>query len=241
MKNIILLSSLSIVLLMSACQKKYKCNSYNSEYVSETISVNNFEKIALEMEADIYYVQGDEQSVIIEAPEKLLELISVSVFQNTLEIDSKHNFCFTNSKKVIFYITTPELNEIDIQGSGNFKVENYFETPSLDIKISGSGDFYADSISTSNLTTSISGSGDIYAAGVDTIQNQNIKISGSGDVNFYDIPALKTKINISGSGNCRVYTIDELDVKISGSGDVRYIGQPAVSSNITGSGSVKQH
>ncbi|MDX1350324.1 MAG: head GIN domain-containing protein [Putridiphycobacter sp.] len=241
MKHFFLLSILTIGMLINSCQKKYNCQSFNSEIVSDTLSLSSFDKIQLKTQADVIYLQGNEQFVSIEAPEKLLEHISVSVFQNSLVIDMKHQFCYTNKQNIKLYVTTPSLNEIDIKGSGNFKVTNLLQSESLNISISGSGNFYADSISTDYISTSISGSGDVYIAGKDTIQEQNIKISGSGDVNSYKIPASKTAINISGSGDCKVQTLDELIVKISGSGDVRYIGQPLINSTITGSGSIKQY
>lgn len=239
MKKRIILPALLIVTILGACQKKYKCQSYNSEIISESVSVTSFHKIDLDLEADVIYVQGNEQSVIIEGPQKLMEYISASVFQNTLIIDSKNHFCFTNKKTIKIYITTPDLSEVEIDGSGNFLISNNFITNDFSVNIDGSGDFYADSISAETFSTRISGSGEIYLSGIDTMSIQTIKISGSGNVNMLDLPSIATSITISGSGDCKVHAINELDVKISGSGDVRYIGDPSVNTDITGSGSVK--
>lgn len=241
MKHKIIITSLLCMVGLSSCFKKHHCQSFNSEVVSDTVSTGSFHSINLEMEADIIYTQGLEQSIVIEAPEKLMEHLSITVFQNTLTFDVKNNFCYINKKQIKIYITNPSLSDISIEGSGNFVIANQLNTDDLSINISGSGDFYADSISTKTFSTNISGSGDIFMAGVDTITKQTIKISGSGDINTLGIPSDKTKISISGSGNCSVYTLNELDVKISGSGDVRYIGSPIVNSSITGSGSVKHY
>ncbi|MFK8045608.1 MAG: head GIN domain-containing protein [Crocinitomicaceae bacterium] len=240
MKNKKILFSLILISFLGACQKKFKCKSYNSEIISQTVNVSEFSKINLEMHADIYYTQGDNQSVTIEAPTKLMEHISSTVFQNTLKLDLENDFCFSNKKAIKIFIVTPELNEIDIEGSGDFKIENLLTTENLKLKISGSGDFYADSLSVNIFNTSISGSGDIFASGIDTMSQQTIKISGSGDIDLMGLPCSETSISISGSGDCKVNSIDNLDVKISGSGEVRYVGNPTVNSDITGSGSVKQ-
>jgi len=229
-----------LIALFGSCQKKYKCQSYNSEVITETVSITDFNKINLEMDADIYFTQGNEQSVIVEAPEKLLEHISTTVFQNTLTIDFDNHFCYTNKKTVKIYIVSPNLEEIDIEGSGDIKVENLLNSDNFKIKISGSGDFYADSMAVNIFNAEISGSGEVYAASMDTINKQTIKISGSGDVDLLAMPCLETSISISGSGDCKVNSIDQLDVKISGSGDVRYLGSPIINSSISGSGSVKQ-
>lgn len=239
MKNKILLSSLLLLTILSACKKDYKCKSYNSEIITESISTDNFNIINLEMEADIIFKQGPNTSLEIEAPQDLIPHIKTSVFQNKLTIGIKNNFCYFNKKTVKIYIESPEIEAIDIEGNGDFKVENKINTQHLSIDISGSGNFYIDSLAAETLSCSISGSGDIYAAGTDTLAEQKIKISGSGDINLINIPAQNTDISISGSGNCKVYTINELDIKISGSGDVIYRGTPQLNSNITGSGSIK--
>ncbi|MFK8037733.1 MAG: head GIN domain-containing protein [Crocinitomicaceae bacterium] len=239
MKNKILVSGLLLLTMVSACQKHNKCKSYNSEIITENIIVDDFNTINLEMEADIIFRQGPNTSLEIEAPEDLISHIKTSVFQNKLTIGIKNNFCYFNKKTVKIYIESPEIEAIDIEGSGDFKVENKIVTEHLSVDISGSGNFYIDSLEAETLSGSISGSGDIYAAGFDTLTEQRIKISGSGDINLINIPSQKTTISISGSGNCKVYTINDLDVKISGSGDVVYKGSPQLSTSISGSGSIK--
>ena len=237
MKRIIIIPAL--LLLFSACHKHEHCKSLNSEIVSNTLVLDDFKKINLEIEADIIYRQADVQSVVIEGPKTLIEKINTSVFQNNLTIDLKGNKCYFKHKPVTIYIETPELELVDIEGSGNFKVENQLNTEDLAIDITGSGDFYADSLNTESMSINIAGSGDVYAASQDTIQEQRIKISGSGDINVINVPCIKTTINISGSGDCKVYALEDLDVKITGSGDVTYRGNPTINTNISGSGSVK--
>lgn len=239
MKYKILLSILLTMAVLSACQKDFKCKSYNSELISELISPDSFNTINLEMEADIIFKQGPNTSIEIEAPKDLIPHIKTSVFQKKLTIGVKDNFCYFNKKTVKIHIESPEIETIDIEGSGDFKIENMVSTQHLSIYISGSGNIYMDSLNSETLSCSISGSGDIYIAGNDTLIEQKTKISGSGDINLINIPSKKTDISISGSGNFKTHTITDLNIKISGSGDVLYKGSPQLNSNITGSGSIK--
>ncbi len=239
MKRIFITSIIIVLICLSSCQKQQHCRSLNSEIISQTIPLDDFRKINLEIEADIIYKQALEQKVVIEAPENLLAKINTSVFQNNLTIDIKGRQCYFNKKTIKIYIETPELELIDIEGSGNFKIDNHLTTEDLSISISGSGDVYADSLTAESMSINIAGSGDVYAAGIDTIAEQRIKISGSGDVNLINIPSLSTSISIAGSGDCKVYSIEDLDVKVTGSGDVRYKGNPDINTNISGSGTVK--
>ncbi|MFY7652718.1 MAG: GIN domain-containing protein, partial [Chitinophagaceae bacterium] len=150
----------------------------------------------------------------------------------------KDDINVSTDNNVKLTITTPVLEEIYVQGSGNVKSTNKFTGGNeLKIKISGSGDVKL-AVNTPKVSSSISGSGNISLEG-ETKEN-NIEISGVGDYNASELLAESASVKISGSGNVKLHADANLNVKISGSGDVFYKGSPAITESISGSGSIKQ-
>lgn len=230
----------AVLLSFTSCKKGgLFCYKGDGNIVTEVRDHDGFKNISLEMGGTIYLEQGKDYDVQIEASENLMEIIETEVSGSTLEIDLKKGTCLKNSGEIKIYITTPDIQDISISGSGDVYARNLLAVDDLDISISGSGNFELDSLDIDNLDVSISGSGDLYLNSIDTVNTQKIRISGSGDINSFNMPVLKSDISISGSGDCEVHVVNELEVNISGSGDVVYKGHPLVYQNISGSGSVK--
>ncbi|MFY8003820.1 MAG: GIN domain-containing protein, partial [Chitinophagaceae bacterium] len=150
----------------------------------------------------------------------------------------KDDINVSTDNNVKLTITTPVLEEIYVQGSGNVKSKDKFTGGSeLKVKISGSGDVKL-AVNTPKVSSSISGSGNISLEG-ETKEN-NIEISGVGDYNTSELLAEIATVKISGSGNVKLHADANLNVKISGSGDVFYKGNPAITESISGSGTIKK-
>ena len=243
MKRLTLFIPLAIVLITAVSCKKGGLFCYKSDgtSVSELRDHQDFSEIHLSMAATVYVTQSTEYSVEVVAAENLLPIIETEQKGDKLEIDLKRGKCLKGSSDVKVYISTPNIEELNISGSGSIYVDNYLSTQSLKINISGSGDVDIDSLSNERLEINISGSGEVEMTSLDTAQTQEIDISGSGSISALYAPALQSDIHISGSGGCDVHVIESLDANISGSGDVRYLGNPNVTSNISGSGSVSPY
>jgi hypothetical protein len=199
---------------------------------------DNFSKIELGLEADLYVTQSDVYSVKIETSQNLLEIIETKVSGGTLEIDLKKRKCIKGDHEVKIYVSLPSVEKVAVSGSGDVFMLNKIETNKLEIAISGSGNVDVDSLDTDHFISSISGSGDLDLRGLDTTLTQEIRISGSGEIIAFQMPTLNSDISVSGSGKCMVNVVEQLDVKISGSGEVVYRGKPVVSQSVSGSGSV---
>ena len=230
------------VALLGSCKKGgVFCYKENGDIVKETREVTNFTEIALATQGNVYVTQGSEYRVEVESSQNIIDIIKTDVKGSTLVIDKKKGKCISGDPTLNFYITAPNINALDISGSGTIYADGLINTNSMDLKISGSGDIELDSLECSDLDMKISGSGSMEIDGVGTMSTQDVAISGSGSINAYNAPVNDSDVKISGSGSAYIHVLQTLDVEISGSGSVIYMGNPTVSSDISGSGSVRPY
>ena len=206
----------------------------------ETRDVGSFSSISLSIPADIYLTQENDTKVVIEAEQKILDLIRTEVVGDNLKIKLKTGKWYIRGNKHIkIYVSTPDVEGLFLSGSGNIKAETQIKTESFDFAISGSGNIMIDDLVASDIEGHISGSGDIDLSGSKTAETMEISISGSGDLFAENLKVNSVEIRISGSGTCKVFAVSELEVSVSGSGSVYYKGTPMVNAKVSGSGKVR--
>lgn len=211
----------------------FKCMEGEGGIITEELFLNEFSKIKLKTSGDVYLTQGDVQKVLVEGQQNIIHQLDLDVNGDTWEIE--FDDCVKDYEQLRFYITIPEIKELNISGSGMIYGENDFDLGDIRLRISGSGDI--DIIGEAeDIDSKISGAGKIKLAGYS--ERFKLNISGSGDYRAFDLDTQDGDIKISGSGEAEVTVNDELDVEISGSGDVYYKGQPALRLDISGSGDV---
>jgi len=234
MKTKILLFVLISSLLFS-CRNEYfdiGCIFGNEEITSETRDLNYFEGVSLSGSFEVYLTQEDKSEILIETDENLFEHIKTRITGDILYVETKNFRCIRPSETVKVFISTPDIREINLSGSGLIVCDT-LSSDRLYVRISGSGDVELN-INVDEFEAKISGSGEMDLTGV--ASETDIKISGSGEINARDLYSQACFINISGSGDARISVEDYLDVNISGSGSVYYYGDPELSVSISGSG-----
>lgn len=206
----------------------------------EKRSIDSFESISLSIHADVHLRQADNTSLEIEGPESLLQEVETVVEGSTLKIRFKDRwFRWKDShKKLIVFLSSPEIKNLKISGSGTIKAETPIKTDYADYSISGSGNIIIDDLMARNIECSISGSGDISLKG-EVDDELKISISGSGDIDAAKLKSKIVSVQVSGSGDCRVYATEDLKARVAGSGDIYYYGKPNVDAKTAGSGKIK--
>lgn len=203
----------------------------------EKRNVDQFSKIALAVSADLYLKQGSTTEVIIEAQEEILEKLKTEVNNGKLVIKFD-TWRFSRYERFKIFITTPEISELDISGSGDIIAETSIQTDEMVLRISGSGGIRIDELTANDLNVGISGSGNINLAGSQSLGTLDLSISGSGDLDASELVTEDFTGRISGSGSCRVHVKSTLKASISGSGKIFYSGNPRIDASISGSGKV---
>ena len=209
------------------------CINGEGENISDKRPVDGAVGICLDIEADVSVVKGPFEVINIVAQQNILEKIKTQVDDGVLKITS--NSCFTDHEPIRIVVTLPEIESLELNGSGRIWLPDTFAVNDVKLELNGSGSIDAKFIA-AKIETEIRGSGKILLAGSANIQE--VSVVGSGDFLAEKLPCNETTVKDTGSGNANVYVIKEMDVKITGSGMVKYRGKPELTSKVTGSGKV---
>ena len=201
----------------------------------EARDVSTFTGVSLGISGDLYLTQGSPQKVVIQA-ENNLDEIETEVRNGVLRI--KTDNWNSRIKGVKIWITMPEVEALNVSGSGDIIAETPIIADEIELKISGSGSINIPELKGDEIGAAISGSGDLKLAG--TADEMELRISGSGSVFAEGLKVNECGIKISGSGSCKINVTGELDASISGSGRVTYYGNPQIDARISGSGKVRK-
>jgi hypothetical protein len=224
-----IISLLLIIFLFDRCN--VICTEGEGPSRTDKREVSNFKTIRLSLSADVKVVKGNASSVVVEAPENLLDKITTRVSGDELNI--KTDGCISNTGTITVTVTMPELEELKVEGSGNILVPDTFVVQKIKLKVSGSGDINGKFVA-AKIESKIAGSGNIVLEG--SANKQEASIAGSGNIKAERLPCNEAEVRISGSGDAFVYVINKLDINVNGSGTAHYKGKPAVYTHINGSG-----
>ncbi len=238
MKKIILLPGLALagLLITSSCGDSFwNCVEGNGSTATVRRVVGDFTNVNSSGDFIVDVSIGTSTSVSVEADENLLSYVETYIKGNTLVIDTKDNHCIQSRERVYVHVVTPSVYELKLSGSGVIYCDS-INTDELKFVLSGSGNIESKGINTGFIDANISGSGEIILTG--SSAETDFLISGSGNIKAIDLDTDKCIATISGSGTIYTYVNELLDVQISGSGNVVYKGNPDITKNISGSGRV---
>jgi len=196
---------------------------------NELISIGNF---------DVYLTMADSTSLRIEAEENLLPYIITKVSGDKFYVEVKDRYSLDNNEPMNIYLTTPNLEEAILAGSGKIECDS-ITSNYLDLKITGSGRIDFDNVDVQDLGLEIAGSGDILLTGL--ADNGDFEITGSGSIRSLDLIQEECEARIVGSGNMYILVNDYLKAVITGSGNIYYAGHPIVDEYISGTGDVRRY
>lgn len=230
---------LAITLFLSSCDNMFnKTISGNGNITSEERNISRADKIKSYGSFDIVIIQGNTTSIKVEADENLMQYIITENNNGALVIKSRDHYNLRSDDHIKITVTTNELEELEVAGSGNVKGEGKFTgRDHLKISVAGTGDVNLN-VNTPKIESHIAGTGNITLTG--ETKDSKIDIAGMGDYNAESLMSEAVEIHIAGSGNTRVYAENKLEVHIAGSGDVYYRGNPNISQDIAGSGKISK-
>lgn len=223
----------ALSLLFSSCRKVVG----SGPTISETRSASGFDAISLCMDAEVTIQQDSAYSVEVRAQQNIMDEIKTDVSGSTLTIKHRNNV-WIKSDPIYITIHTPNLNTLDVSGSGKIQTLNTIQTGSFSADVSGSGTIVLSGLNSTNANFKISGSGEVQCKS-GTVSALITDISGSGAIYTQYMLAQRADCETSGSGTTKVWVEKNLKADISGSGDVYYRGNPIVETHISGSGKVQ--
>lgn len=223
--NIFLIATASVIL--SSCVVSEKADKDRGNSVTRNVSVADFTDVSVSGSTDVHFTQGDKTSVLVKGKEKDVENAEITSNDGTLRIrmksGQKNFFSFSSftSGGIDIYITSPNLREVKVTGSGDFTAKGRIDTDRMGIKISGSGDVELQDLICDDASIKISGSGGVRINRINTA-DATMKISGSGSIFMDNVRIGHAESKISGSGSIVLKgDVKSHKEKVSGSGSIK--------------------
>ena len=212
------------------------CVTGSGDVGSEERNVEAFNAIDLSGTANVYISKSRNNKVEIKTDDNIMPLVETYVKSGKLHISNKK--CISKTTVFDIYVSMPEIEELNVSGSGQIHSDDKFKSNNVKLIVSGSGEILLN-IKANYVKSRVSGSGEIELTG--KTDKQDVRISGSGEYNAFDLTSNETVVDISGSGNCEIFVEESLEAEVSGSGDVEYRGEPKiVNTEVSGSGTIKK-
>jgi len=211
----------------------------NHQLVNQRIDIDNYEKIILNLPAEVLYQQFSDSApyLQIHTDKNILQVLDIKVQNDQLIISVKQDSIIKPSKLTV-YTSSHNLSSVSVAGSGEVRLKGEVNSLDITLSITGSGKLTADSLLCNKITAIITGSGNVHLIGASNYSFFNIR--GSGSINAFDYLVQELNCNITGSGEIEAVVSNKLDVNISGSGSLLYRGKPeTVTKKIIGSGNIK--
>ena len=187
---------------------------------------------------DVYINLADTTTLRVEAEENLLRYIITEVSGQKLTIEEKDGYDLENNRPMRIYISTPNLEEVTLGGSGSIECDS-LSGDSFKAELLGSGKIEFNNLTVDDIEALIAGSGEIELEGDG--KNSEFEIEGSGDIRAINFVHEDSECKIVGSGNIYVYATEFLRARITGSGTIYYEGNPDINELITGSGDIRRY
>ena len=194
MKNATILFSSFILLTVNLFVSS--CSSLNGTgpLVTEARNPGEVTAVDLEMDANVYLIKGDSQSVVIRAQQNILDVLKTDFSGGKLKIKTSESISVTDPIEI--WITTKTIESLELDGSGSIVSTTEFNSEKVSADLSGSGKISLV-LNSEKFEADLSGSGDIYLKG--KVAKGKFDISGSGNIYALECDIDDCKANIEGT------------------------------------------
>lgn len=238
MINMKIVLAIVITVMSASCEFNFRSVNASGNLMTEERKVEGFTAVDAAGPMDVDIKQSNSYKVTVEADDNLMRYIVVRKEGRKLLVKLEDNVHIRNSSGIKVHVEMPELQSVDLTGSGNVRTMGRIVSDNkMDIDLAGSGNISME-VKSPEVSASVAGSGKTDLAG--ETRKFDVSIAGSGDVNAKELKSEEAEISIGGSGNVKVFASMKLDVNIAGSGDIVYYGNPEISRSIIGSGGLRK-
>ena len=229
---------LTALLSMAACTLPLSsCLMKKADYgptVRKTMPAADFDRVQLDGNMAVYFLQGKKPGVRLEGKEKLLRGMKVSVKNHVLNVYSTDE---ARAKDIIYFSSSH-------QGDNTVKV--YITSPTL-TQISQDGNgllVFPDSVTLDRLSLDIEGNSAVKAHRM-TVGQFDMELSGNAGVKFQNLTARRAAFDISGNAGMEVNfdRTDTASFDVSGNAGIKLTGttRRPVQQIVTGNGGITDH
>lgn len=226
---------LTSALLISGC---VQIQTDTGPVTSQVKDISSFTSIEYKLPGTLHIDQGNNQTVRVDAGEKIISSIRTEVVNDVLIINSTSPLLTLQPINV--FLSTNNVSNIGAiasSGAGSVVCNVPLTANTLRLTLTGAGSMNVP-VNITQLELLLSGTGSMQLRGNAT--NMNADLSGTGSINAYQLQTNVTSISLSGTGSAQITVQEKLSATLSGTGSINYHGSPQVTQTRTGTGSINK-
>ena len=210
---------------------------------AQTIEAGPFRRVEVNGHADVVLVQGERETVDIEASPKRHARIRVQAQGGTLTVTAGGDTRWWGhligggARPPRITIAFRELESLQLSGAVRVTVA-HVKAQRLTVRASGATSVRMDGVDAASFR--FVGSGAVKGEMSGRAAEQEVSISGAGTYRAPRLDSERAEVRVSGAGRVVVNASRTLDASISGAGAIDYLGNPEVRQRISGAGRIKQ-
>lgn len=162
--------------------------------VTKTLDLQSFNKILLAGVADFNIHIGTPQSVVLNAQQNIIDVMTCKVEDQTLKVGLMENISIEGHDGIRFDVTVPAISNINLTGVGDFELAGADQSE-LTVTVTGVGDIKAYEMKVNSCNIVITGVGNCQ---VNVITGLIAKITGIGNIFYKGNPSISSSITGSG-------------------------------------------
>lgn len=223
--------------LQSSCTYGFGGIKGNGNVVKQDRQIGSFSGLDVGGAFKVFLTQGEKESIVVEADENLLDIITTEVRGNTLMIKTTEDI--RDSEALNIYLTFKDMEEIEVSGACHLLGENKMKFENLELDCSGASDVELK-LGASDLNMDCSGASQVELYG--SAKSVDLDLSGASHFDGYDLEADIYNVDVSGAAHAKVYVNKELSAEVSGAASLKYKGEPVIKEHdVSGAASMKKY
>lgn len=190
--------------------------------VTKNVTTGSFSGISTTSSVDVEYIQSPAQSIVISAPDNIIDYVEVKVSGKTLKVGYKSpcNIVLHKSK-VVVKVSAPNVSSFTTGSSGDIDIKGTLDIAGdVTFNTGSSGDIEAKSVKCKRLNATTSSSGDIEIDNAYCITLM-AKTQSSGDIKIKNVSATTVNATTQSSGDIKLAgTCTDAKYTTGSSGDI---------------------
>lgn len=203
------------------------------------VDATGVRRVEFEGVGELEIVQGEQETLKIEAEADIIDRISAQVRGETLVISLQSGFWRGSTiptRRIHYALVVKDLESVQLSGAGSVLISG-LETEQLSVELNGAGATEAVDLAARELVVRHRGAGPATFSG--EVETQDVRVAGAGSYKAADLASQSAQIAITGAGDATVWATQRLQARIQGVGTIRYYGDPIVDQQINGVGQIK--
>ena len=199
------------------------CKDDSQMEISNTL-LNEFDCINFESYGSITFKQGNERSILISGPRKMVKNLDYKVSNGQLLLTSKSSLHFANTDGVHVIITAPDLSRVVLDGAGAFSFNGLNLDHDLYMRCAGACKIRTTDLQCADFTLNYSGVGEFDGLNL-RCENVDVSVSGVGKAHLNVECRNNLSVKLGGVGSITVSgTTKHLNLSSDGVGSVNVTG-----------------